>query len=403
MDKPQSIDDLKSAPYNPRSISPEAIEGLKASLHEFGDISGLVWNARTGHLVTGHQRLRALKEKHGAESLRLQDGAVVTPTGERFPVRVVDWPEAKEKAANVAANSGLLMGDFTPELTAVLDEVRASLPELAAPLRLEELYSHSYQRGKRAMRKRGSEGEKADLGEALALSEEEKARFGKYKVAVVDFSGGRDSSAAALWACANFPRTVLLYVLLADFPGFPLHVCKVAETLGAELRMLDCGAAFWQTLEERGWPSRFGPWCQDLMHEALAREVRNIGGPEEVIRITGSRRGQAKASSEKTATTPLPSTPEYAHYAPMFNLGDKALRDLLAEHSIPLWPGYTKGFNRTSCWCCPGQRPAAYLALRREYPGLFATLLEMERCFGRGWWQPKVRQAGLKKVVEGEG
>ena len=141
MDKPQSIDDLKSAPYNPRSISPEAIEGLKASLHEFGDISGLVWNARTGHLVTGHQRLRALKEKHGAESLRLQDGAVVTPTGERFPVRVVDWPETKEKAANVAANSGLLMGDFTPAVLPVLEEIHVTLPKIASAIRLDELRS----------------------------------------------------------------------------------------------------------------------------------------------------------------------------------------------------------------------------------------------------------------------
>ena len=47
--------DLKPAPYNPRTISEEALKGLGVSLEEFGDISGFTWNKQTGHLVTGHQ------------------------------------------------------------------------------------------------------------------------------------------------------------------------------------------------------------------------------------------------------------------------------------------------------------------------------------------------------------
>ncbi len=52
-----SIADLKPAPYNPRKISPEAVAGLKTSLVQFGDISGLTWNRRSGHLVAGHRHL----------------------------------------------------------------------------------------------------------------------------------------------------------------------------------------------------------------------------------------------------------------------------------------------------------------------------------------------------------
>ena len=76
------LSDLKPAPYNPRTITPEAVQALQVSLSEFGDISGIVWNKRTKHLVAGHQRLEALKKKHG-DKLAIQDGALVAPGGMR--------------------------------------------------------------------------------------------------------------------------------------------------------------------------------------------------------------------------------------------------------------------------------------------------------------------------------
>jgi len=134
-----NISDLKPAPYNPRKITDQALGALQTSLTEFGDISGLVWNQRTGHLVAGHQRLAALRKAHG-DGLTMEDGAVVTPTGERFVVRTVDWPEAREKAANVAANSPYLGGEFDDaELAKILDELEASLSAEFAALRLDEL------------------------------------------------------------------------------------------------------------------------------------------------------------------------------------------------------------------------------------------------------------------------
>jgi len=135
------LSDLKAAPYNPRTIDEEALAALTTSLSEFGDISGLVWNKRTGHLVAGHQRLAALKTKHGGK-LKLSGGAVITPGGERFAVRVVDWPEAQEKAANLAANSPFLAGSFDAAgLEAVLADLNAAdgLSGLVDGLRLAEL------------------------------------------------------------------------------------------------------------------------------------------------------------------------------------------------------------------------------------------------------------------------
>ncbi len=138
MKEPKSIADLKPAKYNPRRIDDEALGGLKVSLGEFGDLSGLLFNSRSGHLVAGHQRIRALKEEHG-DALVLEDGAVVTPDGERFPVRIVDWPNAKEKAANVGANNPHIEGEFTPDLGALIADITIELPDLSEALRFPEI------------------------------------------------------------------------------------------------------------------------------------------------------------------------------------------------------------------------------------------------------------------------
>ncbi len=131
----RSISDLVDAPYNPRKISDAELGRLKSSLANFGDISGITWNRSTGHLVTGHQRLRSLREQYG-DRLNLvvfDDHATIrTPDDELFRVRIVEWDDATEKAANIAANSPDVMGEFdNPKLTSLLQELEASGLDLA--------------------------------------------------------------------------------------------------------------------------------------------------------------------------------------------------------------------------------------------------------------------------------
>ena len=148
---PRNISDLAPAPYNPRDIDPAALEGLQSSLERFGDLSGLTWNKRTGHLVAGHQRLKALQDAHG-DQLVIKRRAVVAPDGQKYPIRVVDLPEAEEMAANLAANNpwvrplrrcrwshAHLQGEFTGDVSLVVDSVKLELPEAVGLLRLDEL------------------------------------------------------------------------------------------------------------------------------------------------------------------------------------------------------------------------------------------------------------------------
>jgi hypothetical protein len=116
-------DRLNPSSYNPRTISPEAAKALAESMREFGDISGFVANTRTGNLVAGHQRLKQLpadyalcRTSESTDAVGTVGYGYIEAHGTRWPVRFVDWPEAKEKAANVAANSPFLAGEFTDGL-----------------------------------------------------------------------------------------------------------------------------------------------------------------------------------------------------------------------------------------------------------------------------------------------
>lgn len=55
--------DLKPASYNPRKdLQPgdPAYIKIKQSLETFGMVEPVIWNEKTGHVVSGHQRIKAL-------------------------------------------------------------------------------------------------------------------------------------------------------------------------------------------------------------------------------------------------------------------------------------------------------------------------------------------------------
>jgi len=119
------IKDLKPAPYNPRKISDEKLEMLDKSMQEFGDLSGIVLNRKTGNLVGGHMRIKTfdsewpiIKEEYQDAVGTVAIGYIETPSG-RWIYREVDWPKKREAPASVSANKQGGEWDF-PKLTDVL-------------------------------------------------------------------------------------------------------------------------------------------------------------------------------------------------------------------------------------------------------------------------------------------
>jgi hypothetical protein len=114
---------LAPAAYNPRRISRKALEGLKASLSEFGTVQPIVFNKRTKTVVGGHQRIQALKALGETEA----------------PVVIVDLDEKKERVLNVTLNNPKIEGEFTEDLDAILKEISKTLPAVYRNLRMDTL------------------------------------------------------------------------------------------------------------------------------------------------------------------------------------------------------------------------------------------------------------------------
>lgn len=136
---PKTVDDLAADPRNPRAIDGVARAGLTASVRKFGDLAGIVWNTRTRTLVTGHQRVDALRARGAVLTGEGADLALVDPDGERFPIRIVDWPEAKARAALLTANNPSIQGEFTRDAIAMLEELANTNPVAMDDLDLSDL------------------------------------------------------------------------------------------------------------------------------------------------------------------------------------------------------------------------------------------------------------------------
>jgi ParB-like chromosome segregation protein Spo0J len=102
------IKSIRTAKYNPRKISDQALESLKQSIERFGFVDPVIVNDRTGVLVGGHQRVKAAKEL-GLEAV---------------PVVGVNLDEGEEKALNVALNK--ISGEWDLDLLkGVLEDIQA--------------------------------------------------------------------------------------------------------------------------------------------------------------------------------------------------------------------------------------------------------------------------------------
>lgn len=90
---------LKNAVYNPRHITERGKVKLRGVLERVGLVQPLVWNRRSGNLVGGHQRIKALDTLEGKSDYLLT-------------VSVVDVDEKREKELNLLLNNTDVGGEW---------------------------------------------------------------------------------------------------------------------------------------------------------------------------------------------------------------------------------------------------------------------------------------------------
>ena len=119
---------------NPRIMRTHRDAALGGAMDKWGDLGGITWNETSSRFVTGHQRMRKLKEKYGGrvkiyieQTFNEPDefGTVglgyvgVEGTHVRFAYREVMFDEANERAAGLASNNAT--GENDDEMMARID------------------------------------------------------------------------------------------------------------------------------------------------------------------------------------------------------------------------------------------------------------------------------------------
>lgn len=101
--------EIRFASYNPRIISEDARKKLKKNLQTVGLLGGVVWNMRTGNLVSGHQKVSVMDavNRYDAET-----GA----NDYEFRVEVVDFDDKTEKEQNLFMNNRAVQGTYDDDM-----------------------------------------------------------------------------------------------------------------------------------------------------------------------------------------------------------------------------------------------------------------------------------------------
>lgn len=128
---------INFAPYNPKRHSKEAIAKQKKNFENIGFLGGVVWNALTGNLVSGHKRIMAMDLYYG------YDGTPATD----YDVKVerVELTDKQEKEQNVfmdakgtnTAQDFDLLAELLPDIDyklAGLDESDLNLIAVESPV-----------------------------------------------------------------------------------------------------------------------------------------------------------------------------------------------------------------------------------------------------------------------------
>lgn len=166
--KTMALKDLKDNPANPREITPAALDGLESSLKEFGLVQPIIWNRRSGFIVGGHQRKRALERMGHTQA----------------QVLVVDFDPEKEMLANLTLNNPAIQGTFTEAAMPLLDGYADSNLNAYQSLMLDDLRFDLF--GDRVMEGKTDPNEAPPLPRKTKIKPGDRFKLGDHRLLCAD-------------------------------------------------------------------------------------------------------------------------------------------------------------------------------------------------------------------------
>jgi 3'-phosphoadenosine 5'-phosphosulfate sulfotransferase (PAPS reductase)/FAD synthetase len=318
------ISKLKPYERNARTHSEDQIAQLMASIKEFGWTNPVLIDDK-GSIVAGHARVEAAK--------RL--GQTEVPT-----IRLSGLTQTQARAYVIADNKLALNADWDEELLELeLTDLKALDFDLNLigfdDKELEKLFLVAPEKPEPIAIQKS-----ADLT-SLAPNEEER-KILEGRTLLVEFSGGKDSSAVAIWTKHYFPKAKIFlhYVDLgAEWDGFFLHLRRFSEAIGCELKILRAKQNIIDAFLLKGkWPSFIGPYCHEILHEALDEGLMSY--PATSVACVRGGRVQEKAGRSKAKDSRflvIERLKDYVFFQPLYFTTKDMAEKIVLDNGLPVW------------------------------------------------------------------
>lgn len=219
----------------------------------------------------------------------------------------------------------------------------------------------------------------------------------KPKWIVVNFSGGKDSTAMLLRMIelGEHIDEVICCDVGKEYPSMYDHIDKIksiVERNGIKFTLLKHKYSFDHMMFEfqtpsakavgrhgKGWPTPRIRWCTgELKRDVTKRYLRPLKKTHDVIECDGI------ASDEQYRLNRKNQQQSHKRH-PLVEWGWTEEDCLNYCYSRGFdWDGLYKKFDRVSCWCCPLKSLEELRKLRQFFPDLWEELKEMDR---RSWNQ----------------
>jgi len=160
---------------------------------------------------------------------------------------------------------------------------------------------------------------------------------------------------------AFFKETLVPY--LEAIPFFHLHVYAQDPEM------------FFTLAGQKGALSAKDPWCRkDLKMPLKHRATRALYGDAYFVAYEGSRKYETNYR-RRFGTVNFPANyPNQLWVHPNGHWTGLDLWLYIFKNQLQISPVYFKGFQKTTCWCCPLVQPFHLECSKREYPELWSQL-----------------------------
>lgn len=235
------------------------------------------------------------------------------------------------------------------------------------------------------------------------MTPDELRGFGTY---IVNYSGGKDSTAVLLWALENLPLGQIRVVFAdttVEWPETYLYLDYIEEHMGIKIDRVQAGdrpipprldgtprrdvmayeTTFYGMVRKRGkWPSAKYRYCNTYLKRwPLQQYASEFEAP---VQLEGTRAQESLRRSHLADFDPRGThLKRIPVYRPILRWSERQVWDYLAHRILPN-PVYNHA-TRCACWCCPMGRLSEVLNFCRLHPDIAQKAANLEHEIRHTW------------------